>query len=30
VCDRGGWIDVDSAPGKGTRFTLWLPQTPER
>lgn len=29
VCDRGGWIDVDSELGKGTRFTLWLPETHE-
>ncbi|TXI17308.1 MAG: response regulator [Roseateles sp.] len=26
VADMGGAIDVQSAPGQGTRFTLWLPR----
>ena len=26
---HGGWIDVTSAPERGTRFTVWLPLRPE-
>ena len=25
VRDHGGWIDVDTAPGKGTAFSLYFP-----
>jgi PAS domain S-box-containing protein len=29
VQQAGGWIDVDSAPGKGTRFSIYLPEVAE-
>ena len=25
VRSHHGWIDVESAPGQGTRFTVWIP-----
>jgi signal transduction histidine kinase len=28
VAEHGGWIGVDSAPGRGTRFSIFLPVAP--
>lgn len=30
VAEHGGWMEVESAPGKGTRFDLYLPRSKER
>ena len=27
IREHGGWIDIDSAPGRGTRLTVYLPES---
>jgi signal transduction histidine kinase len=27
---HGGRVEIESAPGAGTRVTLWLPRAPQR
>jgi signal transduction histidine kinase len=29
IQDYGGWIDVDSEPGRGSRFSVYVPLCPD-